>query len=52
MVRFNPEAKLIEIANGNRPVVHSVDQVRSDTYGKVVPAVDLRHQPPKTIRPI
>jgi hypothetical protein len=39
----------LRVADRDRPVVHSVDRVLADACQEIVPALDLRHQPPKTI---
>lgn len=51
-MRVNPMAKMIEVGNTDRPVVHSVYQVLADAGRKIAPNLDSWHQPPKTIRPI
>src|SRR5260370_14399074 len=51
-LRFDPESKLIEVGHVNRPIMHSVDQVLADAWRQIAPIPNLRHQLPKTIRPI
>jgi hypothetical protein len=51
-LRFDPESKLIKVGNVNRPIMHSVYQVLADTRRQTAPIPYLRHQLPKTIRPI
>jgi hypothetical protein len=43
--------ELIEIGDADCPVAHPVDQMLADTLWKIVPTLDLGHQPLKTIRP-
>src|SRR5258707_14842023 len=50
-VRFNAGTELIEIGDADCPVAHPVDQMLADTFWKIVPTLDLGHQPLKTIRP-
>ena len=50
--RCDPETKLIEVGDTDRPVVHSIGQMLTNAGRKMIPALDLRHQPPKTMRPI
>src|ERR1017187_890310 len=50
--RFNPQSKAIQIGDADRPVPQAVDQVLTDARRQIAPIVDLRHQLPKTIRPI
>src|ERR1017187_8975866 len=50
--RSNPQAKPIQIGDADRPVPHSIDQVLTDARRQIAPIVDLRHQLPKTMRPI
>ena len=49
--RIHPKPKLVQIRNADRAVTHAINQVSLDTVGKILPSLDLGHQPPKTIRP-
>ena len=50
--RSDPQSKPIQIRDADRPVPHPVDQVLTDARRQIVPILDLRHQLPKTMRPI
>src|SRR5882762_7720158 len=48
---INPDTELIEIGDADCPVAHPLDQMLADAFWKIVPRLDLGHQPLKTIRP-
>jgi hypothetical protein len=51
-VRVNPEPKLIEVSDTDRPVAHPVYQVLADAGRQIASRVDSWHQLTKIIRPI
>ena len=51
-VRVNPEPKMMEVSDADRPVTHPVYQVPADAGRQMAPRLDSWQQLPKTIRPI
>src|SRR5439155_24673824 len=50
-LRFDPDAKLVQVFEVDAAITHSLDQVITNANGQPRPCFDLRHYSPKMNRP-